>query len=307
MTTEKERHELGILYLQAKMLLDASRAGLPMDNVLMIGRQALFLHPSELRRIRKVRPGALPHYSWGEYAERFFAECLHAREIQSLDLSAYEGAGVLHDLNEPVPDPWYGKYDVVVEAGTLEHIFNFPIAVANLMKMTKVGGTIFFSIVANNLCGHGFYQFSPELVFRIFSPENGFRIGKVFAAEAEYPGVELTPASDWFEVVDPAQVRERVGLLTRRPVMLFFDTMKIADRPLFSASPIQSDYAAAWTAVGRTEVSATRRWLKSIPGYSLSRSWLANSVTFRSLRRRLIGRRQAKQFSLTNKRFFKKI
>ena len=298
---------MGILYPQAEKLLDASRAGLPMDNLLMIGRQSLFLHPSELRQIRKACPGALANYKWGEYAERFFAECLHAREVQSLDFSSYEGADLLHDLNKPVPDSWHGKYDVVVEAGTLEHIFNFPIAVANLMKMTRVGGTMFFSMIANNLCGHGFYQFSPELVFRVFSPENGFRIGKVFAAEAEYPGVELTPASNLFEVVDPAQVRERVGLLTRRPVMLFFDTAKIGDKPLFSASPIQSDYAAAWTKAGRTDVSAARRWLKSIPGYSSSRSWLANSAIFHNLRRQLIGRRQERQFSLMNKRFFKKI
>lgn len=289
------------------MLLDASRAGLPMDKVLTIGRQALFLHPSELRQIRKVCPGALPNYRWGEYADRFFAECLHAREIKSLDYSSYEGADVLHDLNKPIPDSWYGKYDVVIEAGTLEHIFNFPVAVANLMKMTVVGGTMFFSMVANNLCGHGFYQFSPELVFRVFSPENGFRIGKVFAAEAEYPGVELTPASDLFEVVDPAEVRERVGLLTRRPVILFFDSVKIADKPLFSASPIQSDYAAAWTKAGPAEVSIGRRWLKGIRGYSSFRSWLANSGIVRSFRRRLIGRRQERQFSLMNKRFFRKI
>jgi hypothetical protein len=297
---------LGILYPQAKMLLDASKAGLPMDKVLTIGRQALFLHHSELRQIRKTCLGALPNYRWGEYSDRFIAECLHAREIHSLDFSSYEGADVLHDLNKPIPDSWYGNHDVVIEAGTLEHIFNFPIAVANLMKMTKVGGTMFVSMIANNLCGHGFYQFSPELVFRVFSPENGFRIGKVFAAEAEYPGVELTAASNLFEVVDPAQVRERVGLLTRRPVMLFFDTVKIADGPLFSASPIQSDYSAAWREAGRTEVSTTRRWLKRIPGYSSSRSWLANSRIFRTFRRRLIGRRQEKQFSLRNKRFFKK-
>jgi hypothetical protein len=278
-----------------------------MDKVLMIGRQALFLHHSELRQIRKVCPGALPNYSWGEYADRFFAECLHAREIKSLDFSSYEGADVLHDLNKPIPDSWYGQYDVVIEAGTLEHIFNFPIAVANLMKMTKVGGTIFVSMVTNNLCGHGFYQFSPELVFRVFSSENGFRIGKVFAVEAEYPGVELKPTSTLFEVVDPAQVGERVGLLTRHPVMLFFDTVKIADGPLFSASPIQSDYSALWREVGQTKVSTTHRWLKRMPGYSSSRSWLASSMIFNSFRRRLIGRRQEKQFSLRNKRFFKEI
>jgi hypothetical protein len=27
---------------------------------------------------------------------------------------------------------------------------------------------------ANNQMGHGFYQFSPELFFRVFSQENGY-------------------------------------------------------------------------------------------------------------------------------------
>lgn len=297
---------MGILYHQAKALLDARRAGMPMDQVLIIGRQALFLHPSELRQIRKACPGALPNYRWGEYADRFCAECLHAGQMHSLDFSSYEGADVLHDLNTPIPESWHGNYDAVIEAGTLEHIFNFPTAVANLMKMTKVGGTMFVSMVANNLCGHGFYQFSPELVFRVFSSENGFRIGKVFAAEAAYPGVELTPASTLFEIVDPAQVGERVGLLTRHPVMLFFDAVKVADVPLFSAPPIQSDYATAWKEADHSEASVPRGWLKRVPGYSSSRSWLANRVIFHSFRGRLTGRQQEKQFSLANKRFFKK-
>ena len=53
---------MGIIYRQAKMLVDAYRAGVPMDRLLMIGRQSLFLHPSELREIRKAYPGALANY-----------------------------------------------------------------------------------------------------------------------------------------------------------------------------------------------------------------------------------------------------
>lgn len=293
---------MGIIYRQAKTLIDAHRAGVPMNRLLMIGRQSLFLHSSELREIRKVFPEVLADYQWGEYSDRFFKECLGAAGVSTLDYSPYEGANLLYDLNQPVPDELKGQFDAVIEAGSLEHVFNFPIAIANLMQMTKVGGSIFASTVSNNLCGHGFYQFSPELIFRIFTAENGFALGKVLAIEARYPGIELTPISGAFEVVDPARIGERVGVVTKRPIMLFFDARKTKELPLFTRPPMQSDYAAAWDSRGiagdlaapEKSISLTRQWIRSLPLYSSFRRWQA-------------GRRQLRQYSLRNERMFRKI
>jgi len=289
------------------MLLDARRAGVPMDRLLMIGRQSLLLHPSELRKIRKINPGALADYTWGEYADRFFGECLGASEVNTLDYSAYEGADLLYDLNQPIPGDLKGRFDVVVEAGSLEHIFNFPVAVANLMHMTKVGGTIFASAVSNNLCGHGFYQFSPELIFRVFTFENGFELGKVLALEARYPGIELAPISEAFEVADPAIAQCRVGLMTKRPIMLFFDARKKVESPLFVRSPMQSDYAAAWVATGKPATARMPQWIRNLPCYSSLRARLRRTSIVQSVDNWLTGRRQLKQFSLKNKRLFKKV
>jgi len=297
---------LGILYRQANMLLDAHRAGTQMDRVVMIGRQSLFLHGSELRKIRKVCPGALPNYKWAEYADRFLRECLDAKEIHALDYSSFEGADILHDLNRPIPGSLMSGFDLVIEGGTLEHVFNFPIAIANLMGMTKVGGAIFGSTVANNLCGHGFYQFSPELIFRIFAAENGFALGEIVVAEARYPGVELTPLSAAFKITDPAQVGDRVGVMSRRPLMMFFHARKTADTEIFAKPPLQSDYAAAWTTKASVEPQ-TRRWLKFLPGHILLRRWLDDSSAGRHVRNWLTGRVQVKSFSLSNKRAFTRV
>jgi hypothetical protein len=285
---------MGIIYRQAKMLLDAHRKGVAMDHLLMIGRQNLFLHASELREIRKVCPAALADYKWAEYADRFFKECLGVSELHSLDHSAYEGADLLHDLNRPIPPEFKGRFDVVVEAGTLEHIFNFPVAIANLMQMTKVGGTICGSTISNNLCGHGFYQFSPELIFRMFTVENGFELGSVLALEAHYPSIELTPISDAFEVSDPARAECRVGLMTARPIMLFFEARKMAELPLFVTPPMQSDYAAAWLSNEKLPRPRMPQWIQSLPIYRSFRNWLA-------------GQRQLRQFSLQNNRLFRKV
>jgi hypothetical protein len=294
---------LGIIYRQAKMLLDAHRSGTAMDNLLMIGRQSLLLHPKELRAVREVCPGALVNYKWGEYADRFFAECLGVSRVNTLDYSSYEGADILHDLNQPVPAHLKGRFDALVEGGSLEHIFHFPVAIANLMQMTKVGGSIFASTVSNNLCGHGFYQFSPELIFRVFTAENGFELGKVIALEARYPGVELSPTSSAFEVADPAQVRGRVGLITRRPVLLCFKALKISEASLFSTIPMQSDYAAVWSSNDKPATSRMPQWIRNLHLYSSFRTWLSGT----SLDRWLTGQRQLREFSFKNKRFFKKV
>ena len=278
-----------------------------MDRLLMIGHQALFLHPSELRKIRKVCPGALPNYKWAEYADHFFRECLGVSGVHTLDYSPYEGADILHDLNRPVPPDLRGRFDAVVEAGSLEHIFHFPVAIANLMQMTKVGGTIFLSTVSNNLCGHGFYQFSPELIFRVFTPENGFELGQVLALEARYPGIELAPITEAFEVADPAYTGGRVGLMTKRPILLLFKARRIADIVPFSNLPMQSDYAAAWVSNATPATSKIPRWIKALPVYSPFRSWLRETASFNLFNNWLTGRRQLRQYSLKNKLLFKNV
>ena len=97
------------------------------------------------------------------------------KDTISIDASAYENATMVHDMNLPVGDELKQKFSVVIDGGTLEHVFNFPTAIRNCMEMLKVGGHFFAHTMANNFMGHGFYQFSPELFYRVFSPENGFR------------------------------------------------------------------------------------------------------------------------------------
>jgi hypothetical protein len=296
---------LAIIYHQAKMLLEA-RSRVPMNRVLMIGHLALCLHPSELQAVREVCPaGALADYKWCEYADRFFIECLGASEVSSLDYSPYEGANIIHDLSQPVPSELKGQFDVVVEGGTLEHVFNFPMAIANLMQMTRVGGSVFALTVANNLCGHGFYQFSPEIIFRVFTAQNGFQLGKVLALCPRFPSIELVPIRDVFEVADPALVGGRMGLLTERPIVLCFEARRTADVPIFARSPMQSDYVAAWA--GRNRESTLPRWIRNSAFYPSLRAWLSETSNLQSFRYWLIGQVQRREYSLNNKRFYKKV
>jgi hypothetical protein len=292
-------------FREAKMLLDARRRGVSFEKTLTIAHQGLYLHPREVKQLRKeylandLHPARSPldGYIWGQYSDSFLHDLLGAAKLDILDNSTYEGATFVHDLNQPVPQALWGKYDAVIECGSLEHVFNFPVAMASLMRMLRVGGSLFLSVPANNLCGHGFYQFSPELMFRVFSPENGFRLVRVVLLKARFPGVELGRTLGVYEVTDPATVRKRVGLLSSFPAMIMVEAIKTEDVTPFTTAPQQSDYVALWRQEkGITAASGTQTALERL---------LAHLPDF--LRKRLIGHYFNWIYSFRNRRFYRKL
>jgi SAM-dependent methyltransferase len=172
------------------------------------------------------------------YAEPFL-RFLGADEIVSLDANSYQGASLVHDMNVTIPDELKSRYDVVVEGGTLEHIFNFPVAVKNCMELLVPGGHFLGIAPANNFCGHGFYQFSPDLFYRVFSEENGFTVERACLCEVQSD-------SDWYEAADPLAARQFVELVNTAPTYLLVQARKLEDRRVFRKFPEQSVYTLLW-------------------------------------------------------------
>ena len=291
---------MGLTYRDTSRLFEARLAGASFENTLTFGRLKLFLHPSELTALRNAYRAhfddaahtPLEGYKFGQYADAFWYEFLGAKSVQTLDYSAYEGATLIHDMNAPISESLHNLFDAVVDAGSLEHIFNFPVAIRNLMLMTKVGGSVFVTTVANNLCGHGFYQFSPELMYRIFSPENGFESPRVVLLEGVYPGVELRPMRNDYQVFDPARVGERVGLQCSNPVMMMVDAKKIRAGAPLEQCPQQSDYVIEWGKGPASNGSLLRRVLEALPP---------------RCQREIRGYRQKRRSSLRNTGFYRKL
>ena len=282
------------------MLWGARLRGVSFKDTVTIGHLGLHLHPGEVTFFKQAHHTTFPEslvkpleaYQFGDYSDSFLRDFLGVSSLTIIDISRYEGAETIHDLNQPIPENLQGRFDAVIESGSLEHIFNFPVAVANLMKVLKLGGTIFITSPANDLCGHGFYQFSPELMFRVFSNENGFELRRIVLFEALFPSVELTPHRKAYEVTDPVMVRGRVGLISKRPVMMIVEAKKIIDVPLFTHFPLQSDYVALWNQE-RGQNSHTHTGTKKV----LKSVW-RNMPFF--LRTRIQGYIEKRRFSFSN-------
>jgi SAM-dependent methyltransferase len=91
-------------------------------------------------------------------------------QFSSLDNSKFEGAEYIFDLNNNIlPENLKEKFDVIIDHGTLEHVFHFPNALNNIFQMLKIGGRVIHSSPGENYFDHGFYMFSPTIFYDFYS------------------------------------------------------------------------------------------------------------------------------------------
>jgi hypothetical protein len=222
----------------ARFLISAYEDGVRFGKTLTTGKQTLTVQPGEMAQLQEtlVKAGRQPDpdmASMGEAEPVLLA--LGAEQVVAMDKSDFEGATLLHDLNQPIAPQHRESFDLVYDGGTLEHIFNFPTALQNLMELVKVGGHLVIQNPTNNWSGHGFYQFSPELYFRVLCEENGFKISRMVVFEW---GVNR-----WYEVSDPAEIQSRVYVNSTRRTSLLVLAQRVAVKPINQTTPQQSDYA----------------------------------------------------------------
>ena len=169
-------------------LIHTSRkeAGTDFTNTAVIGRQIFMIDP-ELLRSNLAEFGYLATESVVRtliteekgYVEPFL-RLLGAKEISSFDASPYEGAMHVHDFSIPIDYAFHQRFTSVIDSGTLEHVLNYPVALKHCVELVSLGGHFLAIMLANNFFGHGFYQFSPDLFYRVFTPENGFGIQQMW-------------------------------------------------------------------------------------------------------------------------------
>jgi SAM-dependent methyltransferase len=219
---------MGLDIRTAEFLLHCKNSGVNFVNSCTLGRQTVMLLPSERKKI----------YQWTgvqlkgcEFAD-IFLEYLGAAPPHSMDASQYEGADIIHNLNEKVPKHLENNFDCLIDGGTLEHIFEFTNALRSCLSMVRPGGHLIICNMANNHMGHGFYQFSPELFFSAFTPDNGCRLQSIF----------LNDGGTWYKPLDPNIVGCRLESRTVGCTTVFVCVQRISDNPPLTAPPHQSDY-----------------------------------------------------------------
>lgn len=110
-----------------------------------------------------------------EYAENFF-KTLGFDNVDSIDVSDFEGATIVQDLGGELDPNLASKFDAIYDGGTCEHVFNLPQAYKNIDLMLKPGGVLIGHSPCNNWINHAFYQICPEMVYGFWENAMGYEL-----------------------------------------------------------------------------------------------------------------------------------
>ena len=129
-----------------RFLFHAADLGVDFSSPATLGHLFLFADEVDLAQALAACRGEKSP----ELANEIYRDCagyvdgvlryLGAGKVDSVDASDFEDATVVHDLNVPISPELEGKYSVVVDGGTLEHVFDFPTGIRNAMRMVREGG-----------------------------------------------------------------------------------------------------------------------------------------------------------------------
>lgn len=97
-------------------------------------------------------------------------------KLESLDFSGIEGAEYIHDLGDPVGRDLTGRFDLIYDGGTTEHVFDIAQAFRNVDAMLQDGGVFVSCVGADGWFGHGFYQIGPDIPWRYWHHALGYEM-----------------------------------------------------------------------------------------------------------------------------------
>ena len=236
---------MGIDRSAALMLAWAKQSGVDFSSTITLGKQKNYIPPDIKRKMRK----------WMEFSNKALSDTyidqliheLGSESVESMDYSEYEGASLIHDLNESLPDPYVEKFSLVIDSGTCEHISDIKNAVSCVKSMVKNQGHVIMISPANNWLGHGYYQLSPEFAFQNFS--QGFEIIGVYISFKRMFSYRI------FEIPNPIKVGRRLNINRKGIATLMFIARK-SNEPKKNSSN-QSDYELAWQKSKSTNIQTS--------------------------------------------------
>ena len=221
---------MGLTFHEYKFLEQVSKKK-NFGNVLTLGKQEMILTNEDRKRLNLFEKD----YVNDEYIDKLLVDKFKANSVKSVDNSSFEGADIIHDMNKPIEN-LNEKFDTIIDFGTSEHIFNVVENLSNISKFCKNNGIILHSLPANNNCGHGFWQFSPELFFSLYSENNGFSDTEIFVFNTHNK-------YEWWKV-EKQKLGERLEISSDAPLYVLVKTIKKSETQ--NKDVQQSDYIERW-------------------------------------------------------------
>lgn len=104
------------------------------------------------------------------------------KDYYDVDKFDFDKPKIIHDLQVPFNKKYNNFFNLVIDSGTLEHIFDIKPVMSNIVNITKLGGYILQFIPTNNFLNHGFYQINPTFFYDFYTA-NGFKVVESYIVE----------------------------------------------------------------------------------------------------------------------------
>jgi len=149
---------------------------LPGKHILSFGYPDLVAPADEIERLLGVRPTRFTAFGRWHGADFPLPETLEVfaaigATLACVDIQPSRGVERVVDLNQPCD---LGTFDLVIDAGTIEHCFNIGQAIVNAAQAVAVGGHVFHAPPMTML-NHGFYNINPTLLHDFYL-QNGWAL-----------------------------------------------------------------------------------------------------------------------------------
>jgi SAM-dependent methyltransferase len=161
-----------------------------------------------------------------------------------IDVSDYEGANIIHDMNKPVKRELYSKFDFIYDGSCIDNVFDPACFLINISKMLKINGrAIIFT--HSSLYPGAFVMINPEWLFSYFAVNN-YKYCRVIVSSTKYENSWLNSKTDFFEY-SPSFTRNpnynRFTASQSDSILLSFAIAQKGDESTDTEKPIQLHYA----------------------------------------------------------------
>lgn len=171
-------------------------------------------------------------------SDEVFFGLLGVKDLHAMDVSTYEAADIIHNLNQPIPETLANQFDFIVDGGTFDHCFDLKTAFQNVTRLLKPGGRILQWNSASNYTGCSYISFGPDFFYDYFIL-NQFADCKVYIAEVD----TVSQPSDWdFYLFNP---QNGIKLFTSSRLQMVVVLAEKGAHSTYDKVPVQPQYRDA--------------------------------------------------------------
>jgi SAM-dependent methyltransferase len=149
-------------------------------DVLLLGRQMVFMTPDEAQRLVEqagfaIRPDAhidfdrTPHGRERDFiSDSSFFSLFTGAPVRASDVSDYEGADIIFDLSGTLPAEVNGAFDFIYNGSVLDNVFDPATCIKNISRMLRANGVVIhYEGMAH--FGWAYLKFSPDWFFDYYA------------------------------------------------------------------------------------------------------------------------------------------